>query len=183
MFWVIPLILIGGSLYGIGYIVWPKFKELRQKENLPEIKDDFWHLILPEFFYVWDKIDFQGFKKNILTDYEKFLRRVKVLSLKTDNFINKLLEKRQKAAPKPKFRESSSGGQKETNVYFKTRENNLIAEITKNPKDKNLYKALGALYSDSKMYSDAKEAFNVVLELDPRDLEAKEALEKVIKIM
>ena len=184
VFWLIPLILIGGSLYGIGHIIRPRFKEIKQKEGLPEIKDGFWHLMLPEFFYFWDRIDFHGFKRNVLTDYEKFLRRIKVLSLRTDNFVNKLLEQRQKKTlPKPEFKELNSKGQKEENIYFKTRENNLIAEIAKNPKDKNLYRALGALYLDNKMYSDAKEVFNVILELDPSEEQVKDTLEKIANLM
>lgn len=170
-------------MYGVGHIVRPRFKEIEQKEELPEIKHGFWHLMLPEFFYFWDRIDFYGFKRNVLTDYEKFLRRVKVLSLRTDNFVNKLLEQRQKTVLKPEFKELNSNGQKEENVYFKARENNLIVEIARNPKDKNLYKALGALYLDNKMYSDAKEVFNVILELDPGEEEAKQNLEKIGKMM
>ena len=182
MFWIIPLVLIGGSLYGIGRIVRPRFSELKQKE-LPEIKNDFWHLMLPEFFYLWDRVDFHGFKRNVLTDYEKLLRRVKVLSLRTHNLTDKLLEKRQKTVPRAEFKDSEFNSQKEENVYFKTRENNLIIEIAKNPKDKNLYKTLGALYLDNKMYSDAKEVFNVILELDPSEEQVKDTLEKIANLM
>ena len=182
MYIIIPLVLVGGSLYGIGRIVWPKFRELKAKEDLLEIKEDFWHLISPEFFGVWDKIDFQGFKKNVLDDYEKFLRRVRIVSLKTDNFVNRLLEKRKKRAPRPEFKEPANSRDESglARAYFKTKENNIIAELVKNPKDKNLYKVLGALYLENKMYADAREVFNVVLELDPNDAEAKKNLEKII---
>lgn len=169
-------------MYGIGHIILPKIKEVRRKEGLPEIKESFWRLMMPEFFNVWDKIDFPGFKKSILSDYEKFLRRVKILSLKTHNLSDKLLEKRQKADLKPEFKEIDNGP-KPVNIYFKTRENNLIAEIAKNPKDKRLYKVLGALYLENQMFEDAKEVFSVVLELDPNEIEAKETLEKIGKMM
>lgn len=179
MFLIIPLILIAGSAGAIGYIVWPKIKEVKKSEKPPEIKENFWRLIAPEFFKAWDKIDFHGFKKNVLADYEKFLRRVRILSLKTDNFVNKLLEKRQKKAGRPEFKEIVFSDESKTNMAgFKTKENGLIAEIAKNPKDKNLYKTLGALYLENKMLSDAREVFDVVLELDPNDLEAKEILIK-----
>ncbi len=181
MFWIIPLILIGGSLYGIGYIVWPKFNEIKAKKELPEIKESFRQLMFPEIFRVLGRV--KKFRDNLLVEYEKFLRRVKILSLRTDNLANKLLEKRQKTAPKAEFKEPENQvQQKANNTYFKTKENNLIAEITKNPKDKNLYRALGAFYLDNKMYGDAKEVFNVVLELDPSDLETKESLEKIGKM-
>ena len=181
MFLIIPLILIVGSAWGIGYIFRPKIKELQGKENLPQIEESFWRLMFPEFFNFWDRIDFGGFKKNFLNDYEKFLRRVKILSLKAHNLTDKLLEKKQKAAGKPEFREEVKliNGQKTVNIYFKTKENNLISEIAKNPKDRNLYKTLGALYLENQMYDDAKEVFNVVLELDPNDEEAKGSIEKI----
>ena len=177
MFLVIPLILIAGSAFGISYIIWPKVKELKAKDDLPSLEISFWKLMFPEFFSLLNRIDFQGLKKNILTDYEKLLRRVKILSLKTDNLINKLLEKRQKKAPKPEFKDSLSET-KETGVYFKNKENQLISDIAKNPKDKNLYKTLGALYMENQMLGDAREVFDVILELDPNDEEAKEWLEK-----
>ena len=185
MFAIIPLILVVFSVAGIGYIVWPKIKELENDGNQFDIKEDLWHLILPEFFGFWDNLDFQGFKKNILADYEKFLRKVRILSLKTDNFVNKLLERRRKRMPKPKFREADdfSNGPKADASYFKAKENNFIAEIAKIPKDKNLYKALGVLYVENGMLDDAREVFNVVLELDPNDSEAKESFEKIGKMV
>lgn len=183
MYLIIPLVLIAGSAAGIGYIVWPKIQEIKSHENLPEIKESFWRLILPEFFKVWDKIDFQGFKKNALADYEKFLRRVRILSLKTDNFVNKLLERRKKKGPKPEFKEFSFSNKPKTNsAGFKTKEISLIAEIARNPKDKNLYKMLGALYLENKMLSDAREVFDVVLELDPNDLETKGNIDKIANL-
>ncbi|MEK7659198.1 MAG: tetratricopeptide repeat protein [Patescibacteria group bacterium] len=181
MFLIIPLILIAGSVAGISYIVRSKIKEIKSSKNFSEVKKDFWHLILPEFFNIWGKIDFQGFKKNALADYEKFLRRVRILSLKTDNFVNKLLEKRQKKTVRPEFKETFFSDEPKANVSnFKAKENSLIAEIARNPKDKNLYKMLGAFYLKNEMLSDAREVFDVVLELDPNDGEAKEALEKII---
>ena len=180
MFLLVPLILIASSAGVIGYIVWPKIQEIKKIEKLPGVEESFWRLIGPEFFKAWDKIDFQGFKKNILTEYEKFLRRVRILSLKTDNFVNKLLERRQKRAVKPEFKETFFSDELKANAAgFKTKENSLIAEIAKNPKDKNLYKTLGAFYLENKMLSDAREVFDVILELDPGDLETKEALEKI----
>ena len=184
MFIIIPLILIVSSAVGIGYIAWPKIKEIKKTDGLLEIKESIWRLAIPEFFNAWDKIDFHGFKKNVLVDYEKFLRRVKILSLKTDNFINKLLEKNQKKMP--------GRGQAGTGDFFekkkadlsgfKAREKKLIVEIAKNPKDKNLYKALGILYAEHKMFSDASEVFKAVLELDSEENESKKWLEKIGKI-
>lgn len=183
MFFWIPLILVFGGVAGIGYIVWPKFREVKMKGDLPEIKEDFWHLMFPELIQFFNLVQsrFKVFKQNVAVDYEKFLRRIRILSLRTDNFVNKLLEKRQKNGIKKEFKEANghSNGQA-INAYFKVKENNLIAEISKNPKDKNLYKSLAALYMESKMYDDAEEAYNVVLELDPDDLESMEALEKII---
>lgn len=182
MFLFIPLIIIAGSAGAIGKILWPKIKEIKKSEKLPEVKESFCRLIAPEFFKAWDKIDFHGFKKSTLADYEKFLRRVRILSLKTDNFVNKLLEKRQKKSVRPEFKEIVFLDAKANTSNFKAKENGFIAEIAKNPKDKNLYKTLGALYLKNEMLSDAREVFDVVLELDPNDSETKESLEKIGKI-
>ena len=183
MFLLIPLVLIVGSAGAIGWIVWPKIVEIKKSEKIPEVEESFWRLIAPEFFKTLDKIDFYGFKKNAWADYEKFLRRVRILSLKTDNFVNKLLEKRKKKEVRPEFKETFLSDEPKPNApNFKAKENNLIAEIAKNPKDKNLYKTLGELYFENKMFRDAKEVFEVILELDPGDAETKTNLEKIIGI-
>ena len=184
MFFLIPLIFIFTGVAGIGYIVWPKAKEIKGKGDLSEIKEGFWHLMFPELldFLSLARSKFKIFKDSAAVDYEKFLRRVRILSLRTDNFVNKLLEKRQKNGIKAEFKEINPQlTSPAVNTYFKTKEDNLIAEIAKNPKDKNLYKALAGLYMESQMYDDAEEAYNVALELDPADLEAKEGIEKIIQ--
>ena len=184
MFFLIPLILAFGGFIGIGYIVLPKAREIKWKEDLSEINEDLWHLMFPELvrFLNLTQSKLKVFKDNAAVDYEKFLRRVRILSLKTDNFVNKLLEKRQKNGVKKEFKEIDNHLNSQTvNKYFKTKESNFIAEIAKNPKDKNLYKSLAALYMENKMYDDAEETYNVVLELDPGDLEAKEGIEKIGK--
>jgi len=170
-------------LAGIGYIVWPNLKALKEREDLPEIKEDFWKLFFPEFFRFLKvaRENYRISKENLIVGYEKFLRRAKILSLKTDNTINKLLEKRprvKQSQAKPEFKKPVEKG---INHQFKSKENYLISEISKNPKDKALYKALGALYFENNMASDAKDAFSVVLELDPNDKETKESLEKMAK--
>ncbi len=185
MFALAPLILIIGSAIGINYIVRPKLKEIKGKENLADLQGDFWHLIFPEFFVFLDSAEkkLKTFRHIAAVDYEKFLRKLRILSLRTDNFVNKLLEKRQRRYQKPEFEKSNNSSNDDAvSVYFKTRENNLIAEIAKNPKDKNLYKALGVFYLENQMLSDAQDVFNVVLELDPNDSEAKENIEKITKI-
>ena len=187
MYLIIPLILIGGSLFGVGYVVWPKFKILKEREDLPEIKENFWKLIFPEFFRFLKiaRENYHVSKENLIVGYEKFLRRAKILSLKTDNTINKLLEKRPRVnqvSLKPEFKKIDKTGERGINHQFKNKETHLISEISKNPKDKNLYKALGTLYMENRMDDDAKEAFSVVLELDPNEDETKQNLEKIGKM-
>ncbi len=184
MFAVIPLAFIFLGAAGIGYIVWPKIKELKQREEPPEAKEDFWHSIFPEIFGFLNSAvsRWSVLKSNALADYEKFLRRVKIISLKTHNLSDKLLEKKQKngKAASLEFKEIDSFSKEQAaNAQFKIKEDNLIIEIAKNPKEKNLYKTLGAFYLENEMFSDAKDVFNVVLELDPNDLEAKERVEKI----
>jgi tetratricopeptide (TPR) repeat protein len=190
MFFVIPLILIFGAFGGIGYIVWPKFKEIKKKEDLPEIEQRFWSLMVPELvhFFNFTGSKLKVFKDNAATDYEKFLRRIKIMSLKTHNLTDKLLEKRQKNGIKSEFEFESKEIKDNTNgktasASFRTRESGFIAEISKNPKDKVFYKSLAALYMESEMYEDAEEVYNVILELDPNDAEAKEELDKIVNLI
>lgn len=194
MYLIIPLILISASLFGIGFIVWPKLRVLKNSSESYKLEsgENFWNLMFPEFFHLVDKIDLKSYKESFLSDIEKFLRRIKILSLKIDNAINKWLEQRPKVSngdfnkvevdDKEKTGNNIEENSKKAtvvNAVFKNKEKELIAKISQNPKDKELYKALGALYLEYNELSDAKAVFNVILELDPNDKEARETLKKI----
>jgi len=195
MFIFIPLILIAVSLFGIGFIILPKLRVLKNDDKSSyqlEPGQSFWRLMLPELFSFIDRIDFKSYKKAVLTDIEKFLRRIKILSLKIDNSINRWLEQRPKISNGGDFSKVKVGEEEKTedninkeradknNSVFKNKEKELITKISQNPKDKELYKTLGALYLEYNDLLDAKAVFDVVLELDPNDKEAKEALKKLV---
>lgn len=175
---ILILILLSISLSGLTLIILPKLKLLKDVKLEKEFS--FWRSMFPEFYNILYKINIKNYKENLLTDYEKFLRKIKIISLKTENLISRLLEKRAKKEKREfiNFEETK----KINNHEFRNKEKELIAQIAKNPKEKNLYKELGALYLENQILNDAKESYKVVLELDPNDLEAKEAMEKLEKI-
>lgn len=135
-----------------------------------------------------------------LLELEKFLRRLRVLSMKMDRGSYSLITKiRNVTETKHEKSDSlviseakdisiiskSAELKKEESVEdWKKEEQRLIIEIAKNPKNSSLYEVLGDLYIKMGNFSDAKESYEAAIELNPtkEDLIKKhsQAIEKVL---
>lgn len=162
-----------------------------------EVKKGFWNLMFIEFVSFYRKIPFREYKQQSIGLYEKFLRRLKIVSLKVENKTSKWLERLPKEESKDissrqisdikardkkevkKVSEEDIRAAEESN--FKKEEKRLITEIAKFPQNADLYKELGALYVKNNVLDDAKEALKVAVELDSEDRETAEILNGISK--
>jgi tetratricopeptide (TPR) repeat protein len=196
MFLLIPFIIVLGSFCGIFIIVWRKRAYIRKLDAI-EFGDgvSFWVSMFPELKSGFHKINSAKYKEHFLSETEKLLRRLKIVSLKIENAASRWLER----FPKSNSHANSSGQEvsekteesgKETHLngqaYFngsawKQREQELIIEIAKSPKNGDLYKELGNLYFGQKQWEDAKEALRAAFNLMPEDLEIKARLDKILR--
>lgn len=198
MFFLVPLIIVLFSLSGIFFIAWRKFPYLKKistpvsatVENYGFL--EFVHDFFPEIFYQFRKIDLNSYKTSFLKEFEKFLRRMRVLSLKIDRLTNSLLAKirvenlKNGQSVSGEFKEepkTSPISQESKFVQLKKEEQSLIIEIAKNPKNPDLYKKLAEVYIVLKNSSDARESLKAALELNPEDQQTKEKLEAVKKLL
>ena len=186
---IIPLAFIAGSGAAIFFIVRKKIPYLRKLEESGfEPEGNFFRLMFSEIFSYLEKVDVESYEKRFYNEYEKFLRRIKVISLKIDNYANKWLE----GLPADKNSQSdkengveerievmSENGIDEKLERFKKEEQSLIMEIAKNPKDPNLYGQLAEIYIQIGDKEDARESLKTGLELDPENLKIKELLGKI----
>ena len=200
MFILIPLILILGSVVGISIIIFRKMPYLNRLT--PEIhvstQTGVWSDILtdlfPEFSEGFKGLKFREYGNLWLVELEKFIRRLRVFSLKMDRISDSWIKR---------IRRSSNGFMKTVsdvveNVEssgvlvpmiqpvpaiiledMKKEEQRLIIEIAKKPKDSVLYEKLGDLYVKMKDLSDAKESYEAAIELGPSDEKLQKKLSKV----
>ena len=178
MFLIIPLTLILASAIGISAVVYRKMPYLKKlspevgvpggllTEFLPELSDGFKVLKLAEHRDMW------------LVEAEKFLRRLRVVSLKMDRISDSMIKKirngngsrmavspviEKNEAPVPRVQVAQT-----TVEDPRKEEQKLIIEIAKNPKDAKLYETLSDLYIRMNNLSDAKESLDAAIELNPQ---------------
>lgn len=159
-----------------------------------------WEGFFPEARHYWKKIDLGLYRDLFFKELEKFLRRLRLVSLKLDSFTHRLIAKvRTNGAEKNSVEHLTSlstGGSEskdqDENVLVsmielsveekqKKEEHALIIEVAKNPKNPELYKKLAHLYVLAENFSDAAEALETALKLDPEDKKSAAKLRAVKK--
>lgn len=192
MFLIIPLVLILASAIGIFLIIWRKMPYLK-KLSITEVSPDssIWSEFFPELAEGINTTRLKHYRGIWLLELEKFLRRLRVMSMKMDRTSDSLIKKiRNVTEIKPPLVKTSepatlpSTVQEDKTEDLKKEEQRLIIEIAKNPKNSSLYETLGDLYMKMSNFSDAKESYEAAMELAPlrEDLKKKhsQAVEKVV---
>jgi tetratricopeptide (TPR) repeat protein len=188
MFLYIPLGIFAVSIIGIVWIVSRKFVYLKKLEPqaLEATSGDigFWAELFPELADFFKKLKFRQYGVNLLSETEKSLRKMRLFAMKADSFTNRLINRVRKSTKKQEAiiikkaveEEESKPAEIDpfdlagsTKEELKQKEQYLIIEIAKNPKDAPLYKELGSLYMRTGELEDAKQSFEKALELEPDD--------------
>lgn len=193
MFFLIPLIIFLSSVAIAIWMVARKFAYLRkltpETVNGPAFTDeDFLTEFFPGLASWFKKKNIQEFRVDFLAEFEKFLRKLRLASLRIDTLTDRLIHRVRKSAAYhgevlsresavPESIVEADGSDKKKD--WKEEEQRLIIEIAKEPKNAELYKKLGDVYIKMKENQDALESFKKSLELNPGDDEAKSKLEKV----
>lgn len=203
MFILIPLILLFVSVAAIFWVVSRKFTYLKKLDpNTPEFSSEadgsFWLALFPEIPGLAKKINPRSFFVNFLAEFEKFLRKLRLISLKIDSLTNSLIGRVRKTTRGYEEKIIQQKQEKERAEFesaavaaviqgtakdFKNEEQRLIIEIAKNPKNPELYKQLGELYLSEDVLDDARESFKKAVELDPNDAQSRGKLEQIVAKM
>src|SRR3989338_2517166 len=97
MYLIIPFLFILGSVSGVFFIFWKKLPYLRKLSSDASGSDlsyyNFFESLFPGAVQFFKKIDLEEYKQLWMGEFEKFVRRLHIVSLKLDNFTNKLLHK------------------------------------------------------------------------------------------
>lgn len=196
MFILIPLTLILASVVGISIIIFRKMPYLNKLTPETHVWGDVLTDLLPELSEGFKSLKLKEYGNSWLVELEKFLRRLRVVSLKmdriSDSWIKKIRkgnisrttnsvisEKQEAEAPVMK----SQSAPVITMEDMKRDEQKLIIEIAKNPKDSRLYEVLGDLYVSMNNLSDAKESYEAAIELSPSSEILQKKYSQVLKKM
>lgn len=199
MYLYLPLGIFLGSLIFVVWVIARKFSYLKKltPEAVESISTDhgFWKEMFPEIYTYFVRINLRQHAVSVLAEFEKALRKLRLLSLKFDTLTNKAIHKvRESAKDQEAIIEKKSEQEIEikpieidpfelgtaTKEELKQKEQYLIIEIAKNPKDAPLYKELGSLYMRTGELDDAKQSFEKALEYDLEDETIKRKLGKVL---
>ena len=203
MFILIPLMLILVSVVGISIIIFrkiPYLNKLTPETNLSVrtgVIGDFLTDLLPEFSEGFKGLKLKEYRDLWLIELEKFLRKLRVVSLKMDRISDSWIKKIRSGSAfrvttpttTDKVEEVEPIISKEQTVPkitmedMKREEQGMIIEIAKNPKDPRLYEVLGDLYVKMNNFSDAKESFEAAIELSPHNEELQKKYSQVVEKM
>lgn len=196
MYLLVPFLLIIFSAAGIALVIYRKMPYLKKlTPESHEVGDSLFYDFFPELSEYIDEAKFKELKKNFLKELEKLVRRLRVVTLKMDHISDRLIKSlrrshitahlEHKALLEEKTEEpvttpapvSAEPSQEE----LKAREQQIIIEIAKNPKDPVLYNQLGDLYLAMHNVEEARESFEAALALTPNDLVLARKYSQLIK--
>ncbi len=186
------------SVAVIGWIISRKFVYLKKLtpeiiEGSSETQENFWAELFPGLADRFKTSKFRVYRLNVLAEFEKLLRRLRLLSLRLDTTTNQLIHRVRKSVVHHEGMingEAAAQAEQELMANItnengradpKEEEQRLIIEIAKNPKDATLYKKLGNIYMKTGEWHDAAESFKKVLELNPEDETTQNKLERLLK--
>jgi len=195
----IPLVFVLVSAIGIFFIVWKKMPYLKKLTVTDVQSESIWSDLFPELANGINSTRLKHYRGVWLLELEKFLRRLRVMSMKMDRMSDSLIKKirnvTERKHEKPHGPADAETGEttvakaaepiRETVDDFKREEQKLIIEIAKNPKNSSLYDVLGDLYMKMSNFADAKESYEAAIELNPAKEELKkkhsQALQNMVK--
>src|SRR3990167_9382631 len=95
MYIIVPLIIIAISTVVMAVIVGRKFSYLKKLpiDSVSSPETGLWTGFFPEANHYLKKIDFHLYRDLFYKELEKFLRRLRVVSLKLDTFTHHLIDK------------------------------------------------------------------------------------------
>ena len=195
MFLIIPLSLALVALIGITVVVWRKMPYLRKlaPESHPA-GETVLHDYAPEFVQWVASVPWRRFVHNVLVEFEKVLRKGRLLMSSLDRMSDKVIRKVRVVHLATAKKEEAMIAQRQEEVakqaeepdeidmedpeQLRQEEQRLIVAIAQSPKDVELYTRLARVYLKLGAYGDAVEALEAVLKLNPDDEATVKRLER-----
>ncbi len=198
LFLTIPLGLALVSLVVIIVIVWRKMPYLRKlTPEAHEMGDTVLHDFAPEMVDQIKSIPWRQSFQNVLMEFEKALRRGRLLISSLDRVSDKVIKKVRRVHEETERRKGDADRRAEERKgeaerrkeeadeidmedpdQLRQEEQRLIVAIAQSPKDVELYSRLARVYMRLQNYGDAIEALSAALKLAPKDMALITRLER-----
>ena len=196
MFIIVPLGLIGLSLVGLAFVIWRKWPFLKKLEpDAQQIGESFVHDLAPEAVEKVKHVDWRSWWHQGMNGVEESLKVVRsaftAIGQASERLRSSVQSVKESVSEKIDLPEQSSQPEKpvvvvparddeaEQQRLLKTEEQKLILDIAQDPKNVNLYIALGRVYSKLNNIPDAIESYRTASKIDPDDAQIKERLERL----
>ncbi len=195
MFVTIPLLIAFVSLCVIAYMVWRKMPFLRKlTPESHEVGSTVFHDFAPELVEWLQAIPWRQYVRNVLVEFERLLRRARLLMSSLDRASDKVIRKVRRVHEETERQQKQIVAERKEEVarreeepdeidmadpeQVKLEEQRLIVAIAQNPKDVALYSNLARVYMRMQNYGDAVEALDAAVKLDPESDDLKRRLER-----
>lgn len=196
MFIIVPLGLIGLSLVGLAFVIWRKWPFLKKLEpDAHQVGESFVHDLAPEAVERAKNVDWRSWWHQGMNGVEESLKAVRsaftAIGQASERLRSSVQSVKESVSEKIDLPERSSQPEKpivtvpprddeaEQQRLLKTEEQKLILDIAQDPKNVNLYIALGRVYSKLNNIPDAIESYKTASKIDPDDTQVKERLERL----
>jgi tetratricopeptide (TPR) repeat protein len=182
----IPLLLACIAFIGVWVIVWRKASFLRKlTPESHEVGHTWFHDMAPEAIEWFHGIPWKRYQQDVLVEFEKFLRRARLLFSTVDRMSEQLVRKvrrvNQETAKQVVAHQEQVQARKEAQEeeqdpdaidmddpeQLKQEEQRLIVAIAQDPKDAELYSDLAKVSMRMRNYADAVEAMEQAIKLEP----------------
>jgi len=170
------------ALIGAGVVVWRKMAYLRRlTPEAHEVRENWLHDMAPEVVEWFRNVPFKQYQHDLLLEFEKFIRRVRLMFLAVDRLSERLVHKVRRAHIQTAKEVTAQQEQREAKAeerdveeidlddpeQLKAEEQRLIVAIAQNPRDASLYSDLARVYMKMHNFADAVEALAAAVKLEP----------------
>lgn len=194
MFITIPLLFVTGALLALGFVIWRKWPFLKKLEpDAHAVGDSFVHDLAPEAVERARAVHWRSLWHHVLQGIEEMLNVIRSAFHAVGRASDRLrssVQSVKRSVPEPQSVQEpyepeapqvvvpQKDDQAEQERLLKEEEQRLILDIAQDPKNVNLYVALGKVYSKLGNITDAIESFKTAGKLDPDDPSIKERLNR-----
>jgi tetratricopeptide (TPR) repeat protein len=184
LYFTIPLALALAALAVIAIIIWRKIPFLRKlTPESHEVGSTWLHDMAPETVDWFRGIPWKRYQQDVLVEFEKFLRRVRLVFSTIDRVSEQLVRKvrqgHQQAAKEVVAQQLQAAKKEEPKdieeidledpEQLKAEEQRLIVAIAQEPRDASLYSDLARVYMKMRNYRDAVESLEAAAKLNPEN--------------
>ena len=192
-----PLVIIGLALITLTVLVWRKWPYLKKLEpGAHRMGGTFFHDLEPDLVDRLRAFNYKTMWRNVLVGVDELLGHMRAFFVRVDRASARLLKsvrRTHETVGRQQSREAEVKAEQETKPAvdedqtrreaeqqrLKQREQEIIVQIAQDPKQATLYLELSRIYQRLGSVTDAVDALNAALKIEPENTEARSKLKEL----